>query len=290
MRQLKITQQITLRDTKSLNSYLTEVSAMGDTISQEEEVELSKRILEGDQSAVEKLVNANLRFVISVAKQYQTPGTPLIDLINEGNIGLITAAQRFDHTRGFKFISYAVWWIRQSILQYLSENSKAVRLPGNKQGQIRKINNEASRLEQELERTPTIDELAERMSSEFTAEQISKALQFDASYSSLDAPVADESSTRLSDMMENDYQDSKADHITQSQDLEKSLSMVIDKMSTREAYVIKCYYGILGHPKKSLEEIGADLHLTRERIRQIQKKAERRLRLGSSRRLLKDYI
>ena len=241
MRQLKITQQITTRDTKSLDKYLSDVSAVGSVITPEKEIELSKKIQGGDGDALNILVKANLRFVISVAKQYQGQGIVLEDLINEGNIGLIKAAQKFDHTRGFKFISYAVWWIRQSILQYLAENKRIVYLPGNKISQINKLNKASARLEQEIDRTPTAMELAERLSDEFTQEQIKDILSLDTTVSSIDVFVGDDSSTTVSDGMESDAKESVTDHSVESSDLEISLKRALQRLTQREKLIIESY-------------------------------------------------
>ena len=289
MRQLKITQQITVRDTKSLDKYLSDVSSVGDVITSEQEIELSKRIQEGDEEALHILVKANLRFAISVAKQYQGQGVTLEDLINEGNIGLIKAAQKFDYTRGFKFISYAVWWIRQSILQFLAENKRIVYLPGNKISQINKLNKASARLEQEIDRLPTAQELAERLSDEFTQEQVRDILSLDTTCSSIDVFVGDDSSTRASDGMATSAKESITDHAVESDDLNISIKRALQRLTHREKFIIESYYGILGKDKKTLEEIGQYLDLTRERVRQIKNNAERRLRFKGAKDILREY-
>jgi len=287
MRQLKITKQVTNRETASLDKYLQEIGKV-DLITADEEVELAQKIKAGDQRALEKLTKANLRFVVSVAKQYQNQGLSLSDLINEGNLGLIKAAQRFDETRGFKFISYAVWWIRQSILQALAEQSRIVRLPLNKVGLSNKISKAYSQLEQEFEREPSTEELAEIL--EIGIEEVETTLGVAARHVSVDAPFVDGEENSLLDVLENpnatradsrmEYQESLR------QEIERSLSTLTD----RQKDVIKLYFGIgVEHPM-SLEDIGEKFALTRERVRQIKEKAIRRLKHTSRSKILKSYL
>lgn len=288
MRQLKITKQVTNRETASLDKYLQEIGKV-DLISAEEEVELARRIKEGDKAALERLTKANLRFVVSVAKQYQNQGMSLPDLINEGNLGLIKAAKRFDETRGFKFISYAVWWIRQSILQALAEQARIVRLPLNKIGSINKINKAFSELEQRLERVPSVDELAEHM--ECSTDEVEQALKNSGRHVSMDAPLkeGDESSSSMYDVLPNDaLPGPEKDLIVESlrKEIERSLSTLTD----REGDVVRLYYGLNGKHPMTLEEIGERFELTRERVRQIKEKAIRRLRHTSRSRMLKSYL
>jgi RNA polymerase primary sigma factor len=287
MRQLKITKSITNRESQSLEKYLQEIGKV-DLLTPEEEVELAKRIKQGDQIALEKLTKANLRFVVSVAKQYQNQGLSLSDLINEGNLGLIKAAQRFDETRGFKFISYAVWWIRQSILQALAEQSRIVRLPLNKVGSLNKINKAFSELEQNFEREPSADELAALL--EIPTEEVETTLSVAARHVSMDAPFVVGEDNSLLDVLENRHS-SKTDkdlEYTQSlrQEIERSLSTLTD----RQCDVIKLYFGIgIEHPM-SLEDIGDKFGLTRERVRQIKDKAINKLRTANRSKLLKHYL
>ncbi|HRY32730.1 MAG TPA: RNA polymerase sigma factor RpoD/SigA [Bacteroidales bacterium] len=286
MRQLKITKSITNRETASLDKYLQEIGKE-ELISAEEEVELARRIKAGDQIALEKLTKANLRFVVSVAKQYQNQGLSLPDLINEGNLGLIKAAKRFDETRGFKFISYAVWWIRQSILQALAEQSRIVRLPLNQVGSINKISKESSRLEQRLERPPSADELAESL--DIPADKISTAMKISTRFISMDAPVSSDEDTKFIDLFVNDDTP-----VTDAGLLRESLGREIQRslatLSEKERDVINLYYGIGMNHGLTLEEIGAKFDLTRERVRQIKEKAIRRLKHNSRSRLLKAYL
>lgn len=288
MRQLKITKQVTNRETASLDKYLQEIGRV-DLITAEEEVELARRIREGDKAALERLTKANLRFVVSVAKQYQNQGMSLPDLINEGNLGLIKAAKRFDETRGFKFISYAVWWIRQSILQALAEQARIVRLPLNKIGSINKINKAFSHLEQDLERAPTVQEMADFM--EVSVDEVQQALKNNGRHVSMDAPLVegDESSSSMYDVLPNDsLPGPEKELITESlrREIERSLSTLTD----REGDVIRLYYGLNGKHPMTLEEIGERFELTRERVRQIKEKAIRRLRQTSRSRMLKSYL
>ncbi|MBX2942687.1 MAG: sigma-70 family RNA polymerase sigma factor [Cyclobacteriaceae bacterium] len=287
MRQLKITKQITNRETQSLDKYLSEIARI-DLITAEMEVQLAKRIREGDKVALEKMVNANLRFVVSVAKQYQNHGLTLSDLINEGNLGLIKAATRFDETRGFKFISYAVWWIRQSILQALAEQSRIVRLPLNRVGSLNKINNAFSELEQKHQREPTEDELAEVM--EMTPDEIRTNLTFRARKVSMDAPFAqgDGDGTLLDIMEDVDADVPDSDLMVKS--LQTEVKRALATLSERESAVISLYYGLSGGHAVTLEEIADQFDLTRERVRQIKEKATRKLRQSSRSKELKAYL
>ena len=288
MRQLKITKQITNRETASLDKYLQEIGKV-DLITAEEEVDLARKIKLGDQLALEKLTKANLRFVVSVSKQYQNQGLSLPDLINEGNLGLIKAAQRFDETRGFKFISYAVWWIRQSILQALAEQSRIVRLPLNKIGSINKINKAFSKLEQEFEREPSIDEIAEIL--DLPENDIKESMKNTARHVSMDAPMpnADDDNRNMYDVMTGDDNPSPEEgliHESLRREIERSLST----LTAREADVIKLYFGLSGAHAMTLEEIGEKFDLTRERVRQIKEKAIRRLKHTSRSKILKSYL
>jgi RNA polymerase primary sigma factor len=287
MRQLKITKSITNRESQSLEKYLQEIGKV-DLITPEEEVQLAIRIKQGDQRALEKLTKANLRFVVSVAKQYQNQGLSLSDLINEGNLGLIKAAQRFDETRGFKFISYAVWWIRQSILQALAEQSRIVRLPLNKVGLSNKISKAYSQLEQEYEREPSTEELAELL--DIGTEEVETTLGVAARHVSVDAPFVDSEDNSLLDVLENpnaDAADADLEHHDSLRcEIERSLSTLTD----RQRDVIKLYFGIgVEHPM-SLEDIGEKFSLTRERVRQIKDKAITKLRTATRCQLLKSYL
>lgn len=288
MRQLKISKQVTNREAASLDKYLVEIGRV-DLISAQEEVELAKRIKMGDQKALDRLTRANLRFVVSVAKQYQNQGLTLPDLINEGNLGLIKAAQRFDETRGFKFISYAVWWIRQSILQALAEQARIVRLPLNKIGSIGKINRAFSELEQKLERPPSADELAHHL--EISVADVKQALASSGRHMSMDAPLkeSDESSSSMYDVLENDSLPSpEKDLIHES--LQKEINRSLKTLTQREADVLKLYFGLDGNRQMSLDEIGMRFDLTRERVRQIKEKAIRRLKHTSRSKMLKAYL
>jgi len=286
MRQLKITKSITNRETASLDKYLQDIGKE-ELITADQEVELARRIRSGDQKALDKLCRANLRFVVSVAKQYQNQGLSLPDLINEGNLGLIKAAQRFDETRGFKFISYAVWWIRQSILQALAEQSRIVRLPLNQVGSLNKIKKETSRLEQKFERLPSADEIAESL--EIPGYKIDAALRISTRYISMDAPLAEDEDVKFIDMFIDEdapYTDSGLIRESLAKEIQRSLST----LSEKERDVINLYYGI-GIPNGlTLEEIGAKFDLTRERVRQIKEKAIRRLKHNSRSKLLKSYL
>jgi RNA polymerase primary sigma factor len=288
MRQLKIVKQVTNREVASLDKYLQEISREG-MISADEEVELAIRIKAGDQRALEKLTRANLRFVVSVAKQYQNQGMTLPDLINEGNVGLIKAAERFDETRGFKFISYAVWWIRQAILQALAEQARIVRLPLNKIGTINKLNRAFSELEQKNERPPSAEELAEFMG--VSVSDVKQSLQSNGRHVSMDAPLTegDESSSSLYDVLPNTYSDTPdLDLVKDSlrKDIERSLST----LTSREGEVVRLYFGLNGRYPLTLEEIGDKFDLTRERVRQIKEKAIRRMKHTSRSKMLKNYL
>ncbi len=288
MRQLKITKQVTNRDTASLDKYLQEISKE-ELITAEQEVELAVRIRAGDQAALEKLTRANLRFVISVSKQYQNQGLSLPDLINEGNLGLIKAAQRFDETRGFKFISYAVWWIRQSIMQALAEQSRIVRLPLNKIGSINKINKMFAHLEQVHERPPTVEEIAAEL--EMTPADVKQALKNNSRHVSMDAPLSesDESSSNMYEVLQSD-KSPKPDKNLLLESLRNEIERSLTTLSIREADVIRLYFGLGGNPQHTLEEIGQRFDLTRERVRQIKEKAIRRLKHSSRSKLLKNYL
>jgi RNA polymerase primary sigma factor len=288
MRQLKITKQVTNRETASLDKYLQEIGKV-DLISAEEEVELAKRIRQGDDEALHRLTKANLRFVVSVSKQYQNQGLSLPDLINEGNLGLIKAAKRFDETRGFKFISYAVWWIRQSILQALAEQARIVRLPLNKIGIINKVNKAFARLEQDLGRTPTIDELADLL--EFSSADVKQSIANTGRHVSMDAPLkeGDEGSSSMYDVLQNpESNNPEKDLIAESlrSEIERSLST----LKMREADVIRLYFGLAGQPPMTLAEIGLRFDLTRERVRQIKEKGIRKLKNTSRSKMLRVYL
>lgn len=285
MRQLKITKSITNRESASLDKYLQEIGKE-ELITVEEEVELAQRIKKGDQKALEKLTKANLRFVVSVAKQYQNQGLSLPDLINEGNLGLIKAAEKFDETRGFKFISYAVWWIRQSILQALAEQSRIVRLPLNQVGSLNKINKAYSRFEQENERKPTAEELS--IVLDLPAEKISDTLRVSGRHISVDAPFVEGEANSLLDVLIND-DSPNADHALINESLSKEIDRALATLTEREQDIIKFFFGI-GCSEMTLEEIGEKFGLTRERVRQIKEKAIRRLRHTSRSKLLKTYL
>ncbi|AMQ57142.1 MULTISPECIES: sigma-70 family RNA polymerase sigma factor [Algoriphagus] len=286
MRQLKISKQITNRESQSLDKYLQEIGKV-DLLTADEEVVLAKRIREGDQLALEKLTKANLRFVVSVAKQYQNQGLSLGDLINEGNLGLIKAAQRFDETRGFKFISYAVWWIRQSILQALAEQSRIVRLPLNRVGSLNKISKTFSELEQKFEREPSPEELAEVL--EVTASEVVDTMKISGRHVSMDAPFVQGEENSLLDVLENDG-DEKPDDGLMTDSLRKEVQRALSTLTQREADVITLYFGLNGEHAMTLEEIGEKFNLTRERVRQIKEKAIRRLRHTSRSKTLKPYL
>ncbi|MFO7613228.1 MAG: RNA polymerase sigma factor RpoD/SigA [Bacteroidales bacterium] len=286
MRQLKISKSITNRETASLDKYLQDIGRE-ELITAEEEVELARRIKSGDDLALEKLVKANLRFVVSVAKQYQNQGLSLPDLINEGNMGLIKAAQRFDETRGFKFISYAVWWIRQSILQALAEQSRLVRLPLNQVGSLNKIKKATSRLEQEFERLPSVDELAKKL--DIPEHKLDKAMKITTRYVSMDAPIAEDEETKFLDVFVSE-DTPRTDGNLMRESLNKEIQRSLSTLTEKERDVINLYYGIGMNHGLTLDEIGAKFNLTRERVRQIKEKAIRRLKHTSRSKLLKAYL
>ncbi|MFZ5430406.1 MAG: sigma-70 family RNA polymerase sigma factor [Bacteroidota bacterium] len=286
MRQLKISKQVTNRDTLSLDKYLHEISKV-ELLSPDHEVELAKRIKKGDRQALETLIKGNLRFVVSVAKQYQNQGLSLPDLINEGNMGLIKAAERFDETRGFKFISYAVWWIRQSILQALAEQARIVRLPLNKIGSINKINKTFSQLEQEFQREPTQEELAEIL--ETRIDLVESSLGVSSSHLSMDAPINDDESNNLYDVLLNNDSPSPDNELMTSS-LRKEIERSLSTLGEREADILRYYFGLNGYPPYTLEEIGAEFSLTRERVRQIKEKAIKKLKNQYRNRLLRSYL
>jgi RNA polymerase primary sigma factor len=287
MRQLKITKSITNRESQSLEKYLQEIGRV-ELITPEEEVQLAIRIKQGDQKALDRLVAANLRFVVSVAKQYQNQGLTLSDLINEGNLGLIRAAQRFDETRGFKFISYAVWWIRQSILQALAEQSRIVRLPLNKVGLTNKISKAFSQLEQEYEREPTPEELADIL--EMETEEVAASLNISGRHVSMDAPVADGEENSLMDLMVNPNADQANTRLDHYESLKMELSRSLNTLTERQKEVLCYFFGIGVDNPLSLEDIGQRFHLTRERVRQIKDKALAKLQSASRSKLLKVYL
>ena len=286
MRQLKITKQVTNRETASLDKYLQEIGKV-DLITADEEVELAQRIKAGDQLALEKLTKANLRFVVSVAKQYQNQGLTLPDLINEGNLGLIKAAQRFDETRGFKFISYAVWWIRQSILQALAEQSRIVRLPLNKIGSINKINKTFAFLEQAHERIPSAEEIAKEL--DMTVEDVKQSLKNSGRHVSMDAPLIDGEDSNLYDVLRS-VESPNPDKELLHESLRTEIERALETLTPREADVIRLYFGLAGQHSMTLEEIGETFDLTRERVRQIKEKAIRRLKHTSRSKILKTYL
>ncbi|APU96818.1 RNA polymerase sigma factor RpoD/SigA [Sphingobacterium sp. ML3W] len=285
MRQLKITQSITNRESQSLDKYLHEIGKV-DLITAEEEVELAQRIREGDQVALEKLTKTNLRFVVSVAKQYQNQGLTLGDLINEGNLGLIKAAKRFDETKGFKFISYAVWWIRQSILQAIAEQSRIVRLPLNQVGSLSKISKAFSKLEQEYEREPSPEELADIL--ETTVDKVSDTLSNSGRHVSMDAPFVQGEENTLLDVLENHDPDTDSSLIDES--LSEEIKRSLATLTEREREIIVLFFGLGSNHQLSLEEIGEKFNLTRERVRQIKDKALQRLRHTSRSKILKSYL
>ncbi len=287
MRQLKITKQVTNRETKSLNSYMQDVSKI-DMITAEEEVELAQRIREGDQSALDKLTKANLRFVISVAKQYQNQGLTLSDLINEGNVGLVKAAQRFDETRGFKFISYAVWWIRQSILQAIAEQSRVVRLPLNKIGDINKIRKASIHLEQVHQRVPSASEIAKEL--DMTVSSVKQSLKNSSRSLSMDAPFQEgENDNNLYDVISSG-ETPNPDKALIHESLKIEIDRALDTLAPREADVVKLNFELSGQPAMTLQEIRDTVELSRERVRQISEKAIRRLRQESKSHILKKYL
>ena len=286
MRQLKITKQVTNRETASLDKYLQEIGKV-ELISAEEEVELAQRIKQGDKIALEKLTKANLRFVVSVAKQYQNQGLSLPDLINEGNLGLIKAAQRFDETRGFKFISYAVWWIRQSILQALAEQSRIVRLPLNKIGSINKINKTYAKLEQEFEREPNAEEIAEVL--EITEAEGKESMKNAGRHISMDAPLVQDEDNTMYDVLKSEEAPTPETELLY-ESLRKEIDRAISTLTQREQDVVRLYFGLNGSHPMTLEEIGEKFDLTRERVRQIKEKAIRRLKHTSRSKILKSYL
>ena len=286
MRQLKITKQVTNRETASLDKYLQEIGKV-DLITADEEVELAQRIKAGDQLALEKLTKANLRFVVSVAKQYQNQGLTLPDLINEGNLGLIKAAQRFDETRGFKFISYAVWWIRQSILQALAEQSRIVRLPLNKIGSIDKINKTYAFLEQSHERPPSAEEIAKEL--DMTINDVKESMKNSGRHVSMDAPLVEGEDSNLYDVLRSG-ESPNPDRNLLHESLRTEIERALDTLTPREADVIRLYFGLANQHPMTLEEIGETFDLTRERVRQIKEKAIRRLKHTSRSKILKTYL
>ena len=285
MRQLKISKSITNREDSTLDKYLQEITQER-LLTAEEEIALARKIKEGDKDALQKLTRANLRFVVSVAKQYQHQGLSLPDLINEGNIGLIKAAEKFDDTRGFKFISYAVWWIRQSIMQALADQSRLVRLPLNQVGSVNKINKISNKFEQELERKPSIAEIAEEIN--LSQERVSDAIKGNNRHVSMDAPLTDGNDNGLADLLQgNDGQDIDTHLLLES--LREELKLALNILDERERFVIEAFYGI-NQPEMTLQEIGAKKGLTRERARQIREKAIRKLRKNTQNKLLKSYL
>ncbi|HOW26499.1 MAG TPA: sigma-70 family RNA polymerase sigma factor [Bacteroidales bacterium] len=286
MRQLKITKQVTNRETASLDKYLQEIGKV-ELITADEEVSLAQRIKQGDREALEKLTKSNLRFVVSVSKQYQNQGLSLPDLINEGNLGLIKAAQRFDETRGFKFISYAVWWIRQSILQALAEQSRIVRLPLNKIGSINKINKAYAKLEQEFEREPNSEEIADLL--EITETEVKESLKNSGRHISMDAPLVQDEDNTMYDVLRNDDGPTPETQLMY-ESLKKEIDRAISTLTPREADVVRLYFGLNQTHPMTLEEIGEKFDLTRERVRQIKEKAIRRLKHTSRSKILKTYL
>lgn len=285
MRQLKISKSITNRESASLEKYLQEIGHQ-DLLTADEEVELAQQIKKGDRKALERLTKANLRFVVSVAKQYQNKGLSLPDLINEGNLGLIKAAERYDETRGFKFISYAVWWIRQSILQAIAEQSRIVRLPLNQVGSVNRIARELNKFEQENERKPSVEEMADRI--DLPEEKIAEAMKINTHHVSMDAPFADGEDNSLLDFLPNTDSPS-TDNALDQESLRTEIGRVLDVLNDREQKVIKAFFGI-GMQEMTLEEIGDKYNLTRERVRQIKEKAIRRLRYNTKSKTLKTYL
>lgn len=285
MRQLKISKSITNRESASLEKYLQEIGHQ-DLLTADEEVELAQQIKKGDRKALERLTKANLRFVVSVAKQYQNKGLSLPDLINEGNLGLIKAAERYDETRGFKFISYAVWWIRQSILQAIAEQSRIVRLPLNQVGSVNRIARELNKFEQENERKPSVEEMADRI--DLPEEKIAEAMKINTHHVSMDAPFADGEDNSLLDFLPNTDSPS-TDNVLDQESLRTEIERVLDVLNDREQKVIKAFFGI-GMQEMTLEEIGDKYNLTRERVRQIKEKAIRRLRYNTKSKTLKTYL
>lgn len=285
MRQLKISKSITNRESASLDKYLQEIGHE-ELLSTDEEVELAQRIRKGDKRALERLTKANLRFVVSVAKQYQNQGLSLPDLINEGNVGLIKAAEKFDETRGFKFISYAVWWIRQSILQAIAEQSRLVRLPLNQVGSVNKIARELNKFEQEHERKPSVDEIAERV--DLPEDKIADAMKANSRHVSMDAPIADGEDSSMIDFLAGDS--SNTDKELAIESLKAEVSRILKLLTDKEQKVLRAFFGIDGSPEMTLDEIGEKYNLTRERVRQIKEKALCRLRHNTKNKLLKSYL
>jgi RNA polymerase primary sigma factor len=285
MRQLKISKSITNRESASLDKYLQEIGHE-ELLTTDEEVELAQRIRKGDKRALERLTKANLRFVVSVAKQYQNQGLSLPDLINEGNVGLIKAAEKFDETRGFKFISYAVWWIRQSILQAIAEQSRLVRLPLNQVGSVNKITRELNKFEQEHERKPSVDEIAERV--DLPEDKIADAMKANSRHVSMDAPIADGEDSSMIDFLSGDS--SNTDRELAIESLKAEVSRILKLLTDKEQKVLRAFFGIDGSPEMTLDEIGEKYNLTRERVRQIKEKALRRLRRNTKNKLLKSYL
>lgn len=285
MRQLKISKSITNRESASLDKYLQEIGHE-ELLSTDQEVELAQRIRKGDKRALERLTKANLRFVVSVAKQYQNQGLSLPDLINEGNVGLIKAAEKFDETRGFKFISYAVWWIRQSILQAIAEQSRLVRLPLNQVGSVNKITRELNKFEQEHERKPSVDEIAERV--DLPEDKIADAMKANSRHVSMDAPIADGEDSSMIDFLSGDS--SNTDRELDIESLKAEVSRILKLLTDKEQKVLRAFFGIDGSPEMTLDEIGEKYNLTRERVRQIKEKALRRLRHNTKNKLLKSYL
>jgi len=285
MRQLKISKSITNRESASLDKYLQEIGHE-ELLTTDQEVELAQRIRKGDKRALERLTKANLRFVVSVAKQYQNQGLSLPDLINEGNVGLIKAAEKFDETRGFKFISYAVWWIRQSILQAIAEQSRLVRLPLNQVGSVNKIARELNKFEQEHERKPSVDEIAERV--DLPEDKIADAMKANSRHVSMDAPIADGEDSSMIDFLSGDS--SNTDRELAIESLKAEVSRILKLLTDKEQKVLRAFFGIDGSPEMTLDEIGEKYNLTRERVRQIKEKALRRLRHNTKNKLLKSYL
>lgn len=285
MRQLKISKSITNRESASLDKYLQEIGHE-ELLTTDQEVELAQRIRKGDKRALERLTKANLRFVVSVAKQYQNQGLSLPDLINEGNVGLIKAAEKFDETRGFKFISYAVWWIRQSILQAIAEQSRLVRLPLNQVGSVNKITRELNKFEQEHERKPSVDEIAERV--DLPEDKIADAMKANSRHVSMDAPIADGEDSSIIDFLSGDS--SNTDRELAIESLKAEVSRILKLLTDKEQKVLRAFFGIDGSPEMTLDEIGEKYNLTRERVRQIKEKALRRLRHNTKNKLLKSYL
>ncbi|MHC6729447.1 MULTISPECIES: sigma-70 family RNA polymerase sigma factor [Prevotellaceae] len=285
MRQLKISKSITNRESASLDKYLQEIGHE-ELLTTDQEVELAQRIRKGDKRALERLTKANLRFVVSVAKQYQNQGLSLPDLINEGNVGLIKAAEKFDETRGFKFISYAVWWIRQSILQAIAEQSRLVRLPLNQVGSVNKITRELNKFEQEHERKPSVDEIAERV--DLPEDKIADAMKANSRHVSMDAPIADGEDSSMIDFLAGDS--SNTDRELAIESLKAEVSRILKLLTDKEQKVLRAFFGIDGSPEMTLDEIGEKYNLTRERVRQIKEKALRRLRHNTKNKLLKSYL